>query len=55
MRALDSQSEEALTHDVRDEFVQKRSGQAELLGDGQAGRTVRCESVLQVHVDPKGQ
>ena len=32
-----------------------RSGQAELLRGGQAGRTARCESVRQVHVEPKSQ
>ena len=33
----------------QDESVQERSGQAELLGIGQARHTVLCESMLQVH------
>ena len=59
MRALDSHNEKASMHDVldrrQDTFVQKRSGQAELMGVGQAGHTVRCKSVLQVRVEPKSQ
>ena len=59
MRAPDSQREEASTHDVLDadktSLYRSTVAKLELQGRGQAGHPVRCESVLQVHVEPESQ
>ena len=54
-----AQSEKATTHDVLDadktSLYRSTVAKLELQGRGQAGHPVRCESVLQVHVEPKSQ